>query len=119
MLFGFHHEAMSDDQLCPSFDTGALILNKWGIVELRMTGQQRSDLVHCLLLNVGRRASFLEVRSVHVLVVLNESPTLFSVRSSHFLPRILHVVLQGRLLEVCRRGHKFVLLRPLPIFFPF
>ena len=116
MLLGFQHEAPSDDQLCPSFDKSALFLKNRAIAELRVSGKQRSDLVHCLLLHVGGRASFLEVRSVHALVMSNESPTLISVRSSHFLPRTFHVVLQGRLLEVGWRGQKLVLLRPLPVF---
>ena len=46
-------------------------------------------------------------------------PTLIRVRSSHFLPRAFHVVLQRRLLEVCKRGHNLVNLRTPPVFVVF
>ena len=81
----FHYETLPDDQLCPSFDSSAL--QHRSIVELRVSGKQRSHLVHCLLLNVGGRTNPLKVRSVHVLMVLNKLPTLIRMRSSQFLPR--------------------------------
>ena len=49
-------------------------------------------------------------------MVLNELPTLIRTRSSQFLPRPFHVVVHRPFLEVCRRGHKLVFLRPLPMF---
>ena len=115
-LFGFHYETLPDDQLCPSFDSSALFLQRRSIVELRVSGKQRSHLVYCLLLNVGGRADPLKVRSVHVLMVLNKLPTLIRMRSSQFLPRPFHVVVHRLLFEVSTRGHKFVFLRPLPVF---
>ena len=83
-LLGFHYEALPDDHLCSSFDSSALFLPRRSIVELRVSGKQRNNLVHGLLLNAGRHASSLEVRSERVLMVLKKLPTLIRVGSSHF-----------------------------------